>query len=255
MAIELVEHLRAFNRKERFLLVGQALDNPQFALGESFRDTLSSLLDRSVPSDAYCAMDYHLDWLYAALKWSCDGVYKGNVVERSFMDQHPDGSQKDLKITGNQSDVDLLVAWADERGRGQVVMIEAKGYTRWDPKQMSYKAARLLAIFGSGDDRPFPQVDAHLVLAGPPPEPKNLPKDQWPDWARQNWGPDAPAKYFLPLEPPSYETVAVERIQTISGSHRKPSQDGAQWHIRDAPWPGVSDSVPAGHLADLDFLF
>jgi hypothetical protein len=39
MSIELVEHLRAFNRKERFLLVGQALGNPHFALGDSFRVT------------------------------------------------------------------------------------------------------------------------------------------------------------------------------------------------------------------------
>ena len=123
-------------------------------------------------------------------------------------------------------------------------MIEAKGFSRWEPKQMQYKAARLLAIFGSGDVRPFPNVDAHLVLAGPSPEPTNLPKDQWPHWARQSSAPDAPAKYFLTLDEPSYLTVAVERVQTTYGSKRKPFKDGNQWHIRDAPWPGVAQAVP-----------
>jgi hypothetical protein len=188
MCVDLVQRLRAFNRKERFLLVGQALGNPTFALGEGFREDLSCLLRREVPSSAYCAMDYHLDWLYAALMWSCGKAEPGHLTTRTLDSYVKDGEaiEVDLKVTGNQSDVDLLIAWIDTRRRGQVVMIEAKGFSPWHPEQMRYKTARLKAIFGDTGDARFPDVDAHLVLTGPPPEPSHLPKDQWPVWARRS---------------------------------------------------------------------
>ena len=63
-----VKYLKRFNRKERFLLVGWALGNDEFRLGEEFRVALNDELGLNVPAgDCFVAMDYHLDWLYASL--------------------------------------------------------------------------------------------------------------------------------------------------------------------------------------------
>jgi hypothetical protein len=63
---EFIEALRALNRKERFYLVGFALDNTDFKLGEEFRAQLEQSFGLSIPPDAFVAMDYHLSWIYAA---------------------------------------------------------------------------------------------------------------------------------------------------------------------------------------------
>jgi hypothetical protein len=46
----LIERLKRFNRKERFLLVGLALDNPSLTLGANFRSSLGDLFNLAVPS-------------------------------------------------------------------------------------------------------------------------------------------------------------------------------------------------------------
>ena len=242
----LIDHLQRFNRKERFLLVGQALGNPSFHLGKHFRFALGECLHREVSEDSYCAMDYHLDWLFAALEWTYKPLDVGDAVERDPTDPHPDdGAPTDLKVTGNQSDTDLLIAWVDDRERAQIVLIEAKGYSPWNPHQMQYKCARLNAIFGM-DGRRYARVDAHLVLTGPPPGPttKTLPHTQWPVWARQENANGAPVKYFLPLTKPSYETVAVQRITAPSDHKSKPSAKGTHWRIRLAKWPSAAEAAP-----------
>ncbi|MBI4301278.1 MAG: hypothetical protein HY664_01570 [Chloroflexi bacterium] len=63
--LEIIANLRLFNRKERFFLVGMALGNPKFKLIEQFRNQLNDKLGLFVPEDAFAAMDYHLDWIYA----------------------------------------------------------------------------------------------------------------------------------------------------------------------------------------------
>jgi hypothetical protein len=244
---DLVDHLQRFNRKERFLLVGQALGNPCFMPGDDFRVALGDCLGRTIPENAYCAMDYHLDWLFAALMWTYHAADINTPVEREFTERHPkSGELVDLKVTGNQSDMDLVVAWVDERARGQIVLIEAKGFSPWVPDQMRYKCARLNAIFGSNGRR-FEHVDAHLVLTGPPPGPtvKTLPNAQWPVWARQHDTADAPVKYFMPLTKPTYEAVAVERIVTPSEHAPKPSAHGTYWRIKQAKWPSAEQAAPA----------
>lgn len=172
-------------------------------------------------------MDYHLDWIFAAAMWAEGKVHPGNVMPREFA-LTPSGQREDLTVTGNQSDADLLVAWTDDRDRGQVVMLEAKGFSGWSNKQMSYKLARLTAVFGDGDAPRFEHIDAHLVIVAPkPPVGLHL---AGPSWAI---GPsDGVAKYFLPLDPPSTETFAVQRIS----SDRKPSKTGTHWVVEPAPW-------------------
>ena len=64
---DLIEHLRSFNRKERFILLKDALGQHTFSLDASFRERLRAIINVDVPSDAFVAMDYHLDWLQMAL--------------------------------------------------------------------------------------------------------------------------------------------------------------------------------------------
>lgn len=64
-----IDHLKSFNRKERFLLLCEALgfDSQTFCLHEDFVEKLSGCIGHQVPSNAYVVMDYHLDWLQMAL--------------------------------------------------------------------------------------------------------------------------------------------------------------------------------------------
>lgn len=110
----LVPHLRRLNRKERFFLVGLALGNKEFRLGDEFRQKLSDLLGLFVPEDAFVAMDYHLDWLFAAIHLAATSGAPG---------PHPRDSRL---ITGTQEDIDLLVAF-DGDSESRVIMVEASG--------------------------------------------------------------------------------------------------------------------------------
>ena len=63
--MRLIDNLKAFNRKERFILLHKVLgfSDQSFRLGDAFRAELSECLEVDIPSDAFVAMDYHFDWL------------------------------------------------------------------------------------------------------------------------------------------------------------------------------------------------
>ena len=65
MIAGLIELLESFNRKERFFLISQAVG--EFQLNDDFRRELGKAINVDVPHDAFTAMDYHLEWLTAAL--------------------------------------------------------------------------------------------------------------------------------------------------------------------------------------------
>ena len=75
---DLIKILESFNRKERFFLLAQALGcsnsgEPAFSLSDSFRTQLNANIDVAIPLKVFVAMDYHLDWLQAALAHSEKG--------------------------------------------------------------------------------------------------------------------------------------------------------------------------------------
>lgn len=144
----LIDQLKRFNRKERFFLVGLALGNPDFTLGDVFRSSVENLfeLKAPIPADAFVAMDYHLEWLYAAVR--------GAQVGKPY--PNADGFVK-----GNQEDIDLLIAFNEGEEKTHVVMLEAKGDAAWSNKQMLSKTRRLKAVFdGVNSDR----VDPHFAF-------------------------------------------------------------------------------------------
>ena len=170
MIAGLLELLESFNRKERFFLVSQAVG--EFQLNDDFRRELGKAINVDVPHDAFTAMDYHLEWLTAALY-----AYECGDVGRIF-----DNAPQQV-IKGNQEDTDLLVAF-EGSGDWHVVLIEAKGATGWRNAQMQSKASRLGKIFGSEGDR-HPGVVPHFCLVSPRP-PKQLCVSKWPRWMCNN---------------------------------------------------------------------
>lgn len=167
MPSRLLDTLRALNSKERFFLVGYALGNSHFKLGEKFRADLEGVLSVPIPEDAYCAMDFHLDWLYAALQVTANG---GSTAI------YPND---DRFIKAQQENIDLLVGYQREDGC-HIALVEAKAATGWTNGQMKSKAARLVDIFGE-DGKKWAGVTPHFVLMSPK-KPLRLNISDWPRW-------------------------------------------------------------------------
>jgi hypothetical protein len=163
-----VSSLQKFNRKERFFLVGWALDNPAFTLGESFRTTLRDQLELGVevPSNAFVAMDFHLEWLFAGLLLAANGGDRGphsNAPSVAGRNSIP-GTATPLSL-GNQEDIDLLIAFETE-GKTHLLLIEAKGATGFTNEQLGSKVRRLSAIFADPQIATL-DLDPRFVIASP----------------------------------------------------------------------------------------
>ena len=173
----LIDYLRDFNRKERFILLDHVLGQQPgevFRLNRHFAGKLATELRLEIPVDAFVAMDYHLDWIQMAL----------HLADRPGFDIGSTILNVNNKLVkANQEDVDLLVAFEDERSREvHLVLIEAKADTGWTNKQLKSKAARLGHIF---DTRVLEIVKPHFVLMSPCSKSKRRRKidtDGWPPW-------------------------------------------------------------------------
>ena len=166
--MRLIEWLEAFNRKERFFLVGNALGNTNFNLSDEYRTKLHSVLGIHPPQHSFVAMDYHLDWIHAGLFLSSSANQLNKVHEN-----------KVPIVTANQEDIDLLVAFED-LGVTHLLMIEAKAATGWTNKQTLSKAVRLREMFGE-DGEKYLNVKPSFCLTSPRP-PQLLDSRQWPPW-------------------------------------------------------------------------
>ena len=188
----LLDALRAFDSKERAMLVRLATGGDEFRLSPAFRTKVKAACGLDVPEDAFAATDFHLDWLYAAL-WLTSKEARGWDVWYGRGDA-PLGEPAALRVTGSQEDIDLLVAWrAGERHH--LLLCEAKAFSGWTNAQMVRKTARLTAIFGA-DGTAFPGVAPHLVLVGPKPS-AGLHTTAWPAWALRDGAPP-----FIALDNP-----------------------------------------------------
>ena len=163
---QFIDRLREFNSKERFFLVGQILGNPAFVPSVAFRKQLGKELDLQIPENAFAAMDYHLDWIYASLFIVNDPPTKRYQNEDNI-------------IKAQQEDIDFLIAY-DEGNTTHIILIEAKGVTGWTNKQMKSKAKRLREIFGE-DGRRWENVQPHFILMSPS-YPQRLDTLSWPQW-------------------------------------------------------------------------
>jgi hypothetical protein len=171
-----LELLRRLNRKERFYLVGHALGNREFRLSDDFRRELSTKLGIHVPEDSFVAMDYHLNWIYAAAHLSTDASLGDSAIcANPFLEN----SYERRVIQGNQEDIDLIVAFRDGDPI-ELLLIEAKGVTSWDNKQLRSKATRLKSVFGD-DGAKYGHINPHFVIVSPVESSGLITKD-WPSW-------------------------------------------------------------------------
>lgn len=192
----MLDWLKAFNRKERYHLLRTAITGADrdVPLADDFRECLEKVLGPDIQiTNAYVAIDYHLDWL-AAAKYLAEQEIP---VEKEACGKHfPNENAGILK--GNQEDTDLLVAFC-KGDKLILILVEAKADTAWSAQQLDSKAKRLKAIFGNNMDDNF--FKCHFVLLGPKREnindegktdldwryqesirPDGVGLDDWPDW-------------------------------------------------------------------------
>jgi len=195
--------LKSFNRKERFYLISQALGNKEFKLSELFRNQVGSKLSLTIPENSFAAMDYHLDWIYASLKYWKEGK---------------DIFPKDNIITATQEDVDLIICFY-QNAIHNLILIEAKGETSWTNKQLKSKAERFEKIFGN-DGNNWEGVKPYFLIMSPRPS-RNLTTNTLPEWmlhqGKLNW---------LQLEIPNNLVKVIRCDQNL-----RPSIDGMFWKI------------------------
>ncbi len=174
IAQNLAEALHRFNAKERnflmrFALLGEVDSGPPKQsddwVNPSFFQALGSALEGkpsqgnapghvklSTAKCVYAAMDYHLDWLHAAL-WCAKLEWDPKLgagftpelrrIESPSTAVDPDRLQQD--VMGNQEDVDLLLV-IEDGGTTHLVLVEAKGVSSFDESQLGSKLKRLELI-------------------------------------------------------------------------------------------------------------
>ena len=205
---DLLKILESFNRKERFFLVAQALGcsnsagEPAFSLSDSFRKELNANIDVVIPEPeaVFVAMDYHLDWLQAALILA----HTSQDEKSKFCNEGKEGQI----IKGTQEDVDLLVAFkAGETFH--LILVEAKAYSSWTNKQLSSKAKRLRTIFGE-DGKKWSDVQPYFCVMSPK-ESEGLKRECLPKWMLDNDNDNDDKLRWLPLRLPKSKRRVVSR--------------------------------------------
>ena len=226
---DLIEILESFNRKERFFLIAQALGcsnsgEPAFSLSGSFRKQLNKIfkltnIDVAIPEEpamVFVAMDYHLDWLQAALT-----LAHSQDEKSKFCNEGKEGQV----IEGTQRDVDLLVAFKDGE-TFHLILVEAKAYSDWTNDQLSSKAARLRTIFGE-DGKKWNDVQPYFCVMSPKESERlnrgPLLSGPLPKWMLDNKG----ELQWLPLQLPKSKRRVVSRYD----KHKK-GNDYRKFEIR-----------------------
>lgn len=162
------KNLIALNAKERdhlmrFAYLGESDKSKPYGeettrwISDSLYKALAALLptdEHGTPECVFAGMDYHLDWLFAALKLAC--VDRDITACPEFEIPHydvPDGyTGASLQpVIGRNEDVDLLVLFRQRNGGASgekltLFLIEAKGIADVDKHQLARKLIRLERI-------------------------------------------------------------------------------------------------------------
>ncbi len=174
---------------------------------------MEQAFDLLIPNNTFVAMDYHLEWLYAALE-----------VSKSDADETLVRRDCAQLIRGNQEDVDLLIAF-ESSGHTSLLMLEAKVATGFTNKQTGSKADRLGDIFGSRGDN-YPGVVPYFALWSPLSKRPTTRLDcrKWPDWMTREGRP-----IWIELPVPQ-ALVKVTRCDADGNKNRA----GGRWKIDPA---------------------
>ena len=220
---QLIKNLCSFDRKERFAVFREVFfqhDQIEYPLSSSFLEKLKECIDvEFIPSKVFCATDYHLDWIEAALLLGDKSVE--NVSQ-------PLDISND-KFNTNQQDIDLLIAFEDyfDSESTHVVLIEAKAYTHWNKEQLASKTKRLHEVFDKTEQIFRRRVKPYFVLMTNEVS-KRIDKETtktWSRWMKNDDGEPNWLTYCLP-----------ERRQIRRCSQKThPSGNGLRIYFRGVP--------------------
>lgn len=219
----LLDWLWAFNRKERYYLISQALGG--FGLAPQFAKELGAVAGIAIPPNALAYMDYHLDWVYAALQVSDSPT---TVTHTEFMDSpdfaQPGKDKNPVYINHDMEDIDLLVTFK-QGDVNHLIFVEAKGETPWSNSQIESKIYRLNRIFEDA-----PQTVRPLLVLVSPGEPKFLRVPKFsPEWASVS----STTWRYLPLSVPDgrrkierpSKHATTWRVAPSASSEIEPNED------------------------------
>jgi hypothetical protein len=143
MSESLQQRLRRYNAKERGALVNHIFGGGEAKPTSTFMKQIAEHCDiDGTPSNLFWAMDFHLDWLYAALANPEPNV---PILTNSTSSGTP-------VVTGSQEDIDFLLCFDGKAPDGTgasttyLILIEAKGVTSWGTSQMASKHRRFLQM-------------------------------------------------------------------------------------------------------------
>jgi hypothetical protein len=131
--------LSRFNAKERFALIQRVLGVDFVPHDDFVAEILRECEIMADHRDVFCAMDFHLDWLYAALinKELNPDLRMPLVADKDF----------GAPVTGRQQDADFILCFTDEASdKTHLLLIEAKGVGSWDTKQIRSKLNQYRAM-------------------------------------------------------------------------------------------------------------
>ncbi len=190
-AQRLVGNLKALNAKERDHLMRLAYLGKTREYEHQHDGWISEAMDLALRNalpvldkDARCVfagMDYHLDWLYAALclatdeACACTDDGGGHAFPRDNpgydmkASENPKRAATLRPISGRQEDVDLFVVFAHAEGGIEtttLLFIEAKGVGAVDSEQLARKLVRIDRILDTSRARSL-GIKAKFVLALP----------------------------------------------------------------------------------------
>jgi len=230
---ELVKCLEVFNRKERYWLFRNAVFGPshEAPLNEHFRKELGDHTNVEIPEHAWWAIDYHIDWLFAALV-----LYLRNSQVEAAPFLNPETGEGKRAIRGSNEDFDLIVAFDKT-----IVLVEAKGLMSWSNEQLKRKCARLTEwtelkneAFRDGEPQnAMPSI--HIVLTSPKGSDR-VKECAWPEHVQ----PTKRCNRFLTLKLPGAPSEFLRPERCVVSPVIKPSKSGTHWrfkHIRKPEQP------------------
>ncbi len=173
-ASNIIKKLKMFNRKERDHLMKFALcEDPKTPrISNALWRKISNGGTRPNADKMFIGMDYHLNWLYAAL---ATAEMSDEELEAQFDNQwqcekaSPGESENERPIQKNQQDVDLLIAWFDRRWEFpfRLVLVEAKLDSSWGSAQIKSKREKLTLIRYDALGRGLNFINWQFLLMSP----------------------------------------------------------------------------------------
>lgn len=179
-----IRRLKSFNAKERYWVVSAALGHfkpsSEFLIGAAKAAGVPPPSEDWSEDQFFLAMDYHFNWLCAAL-WETmtpsrkPGTTLLNLRFTSSGEQIDDREPRLLGrdralMENSQEDVDLLLAYPRVEGGTQLILVEAKCAGTFTPKQLDSKLTRLRAMLNwlrNEGNISSEAVDVKMILMSP----------------------------------------------------------------------------------------